>query len=410
MKLLQTQKTDEILSYLRLNERVNLNIIGKIENNSELPIYTDNPKAPLGVLVKAGYMHFLYTESDAFIEAVLSQHMSEGFFGFAGLDQKLAAKIKETQIVMWSNPCTIYAYLKDQVEDLTGEYDLRPIAYEDAETVDKYYEYRGAHSIHEIRNDIKDRPSSAVYINNEPVCWVLVHEDNSMGIMYTKEEHRRKGLAEVVSKDLTRRIIEKGQTPYLQIVDGNSKSHGLAKKCGFEEVGACEWFGIIRGEPKEIQEMALQAVKAFKDVYGIELFEKTTSLKAAYFAMFWHKGNAKSLYTVRQLSLEESADAFMTLLNQPLIKEVKEEMDMWVVEKSGKLVGAALMQTPEDDESDYIIQAISLKEGVDVSELGTALIEGFKNKGKYFIYGVVDEKSEEILMQMNFATGSTFNL
>ncbi len=43
MKLIQVQKSDEILEYLKLNNIINLNIIGKIENNSELPIYTDNP-------------------------------------------------------------------------------------------------------------------------------------------------------------------------------------------------------------------------------------------------------------------------------------------------------------------------------------------------------------------------------
>lgn len=93
MKLIQVQKkSDEILEYLKLNNIINLNIIGKIENNSELPIYTDNPKKPNGVLVISGYMHYLYTESDAFIDAVLNQHMKRLFFRIFGLDIKIAEK------------------------------------------------------------------------------------------------------------------------------------------------------------------------------------------------------------------------------------------------------------------------------------------------------------------------------
>lgn len=410
MKLVQTQKTDAMMRYLKENEIINLNIIGKIENNDSLPIFTDNPENPNGVLVKAGYMHFLYTESDTFIDAVLEEHMAEGFFGFAGLEKNLAARIKEKEIVMWSNPCSIYAYMDDSVELIDGTYDLRTIAAEDAETVDKFYEYRGAHSLEEIRRDIKFRPSSAVYVDNEPVCWVLVHEDNSMGIMYTKEEHRRKGLAEVVSRDLTRRILSEDQIPYLQIVDGNEKSHGLAKKCGFEKVGDCEWFGIIKGHPQELKEMGDQALKAFEAIYGQRRFETAKTYNVRYFTMLWLDQAEVAGVTARKLQAGEDYSTWTALIDEPCIPEPKEGTDAWVIEKDNQLLGAALMETAEDDANDYIVHALALKEGVHVRDISYALLNGFRNERKYFIFGVADEKTEAILNEMKFESGGSITL
>ncbi len=67
MKLIQVEKSDTLIDYLKQDEIINLNIIGKIENGSEYPIFTDDPNNPSGVLVKSGYMHFLYTESEALL-------------------------------------------------------------------------------------------------------------------------------------------------------------------------------------------------------------------------------------------------------------------------------------------------------------------------------------------------------
>ncbi len=247
MHLLQTEKNAGVFAYLRKKPYVNLNMICKLENTS-IPVYTDCPENPSGVVLKDGYMHFLYTESEAFIEAVLDTFMSDGYFGFSGVDQSIAQRIQAKRKLDWENPCTIYAYKKDHVDLIDCVYTVKSLDVSDAEIVDSYYEYSNENSLERIREDIKNRPSSAVYDDGKPVCWVLVHEDGSMGIMYTMESHRRMGLAEVVSRDLTKKLVDLGKVPFLQIVDGNEKSHGLAAKCGFEPVGKCSWFGIVCGE------------------------------------------------------------------------------------------------------------------------------------------------------------------
>ena len=65
-----------------------------------------------------------------------------------------------------------------------------------------------------------------------------------MGIMYTIEKARRKGYAEEVSLVLMDKMLRLGKTPFIQIVETNQMSPGLAKKCGFVKAGKCSWMGI----------------------------------------------------------------------------------------------------------------------------------------------------------------------
>lgn len=139
----------------------------------------------------------------------------------------------------------------DNVEKPKGVVVYKDIDIKDTEVIDAYYEFRGDHSLAAIKRDILNRPSSGVYVDGELVCWVLTHDDNSLGIMYTKEEHRRKGYAVDVTIDIASKHIAKGSVPYLQIIERNNMSPGLAKKCGFVECGEVVWFGIKVGNPSE---------------------------------------------------------------------------------------------------------------------------------------------------------------
>lgn len=251
--LIKTVSSKAIMDFLKKDLLINLNNIGIIENVPEAEIYVDDVDNPKGVFVCNGYMHYMYTKEDSFIDEVMETFIKDGWFGFAGVEQSISDKIKNMFRVDWSNPCTLY-YLPSGNLDLSLiKNPVRSVDINDAKIVDKYYEFRGEGSIDRITNDIKYRPSSAVYIDGEMVCWVLVHEDNSMGIMYTREEYRRNGYAVDVTIDLSDKIIKSGKVPYLQIIERNNMSPGLANKCGFVPCGKVEWFGIIAGNPEMAQ-------------------------------------------------------------------------------------------------------------------------------------------------------------
>jgi len=250
--LIRTENSDAIMRFLREPFLINENIIGIIENVPWAEIYVDNIDSPKGVVVKKDdYMHYVYTQDDSFIDNMCESMFVEGYYGFSGLEGTLAEKIRKRYKLGWESPCTLYYMPKENLDISLKKNRTERIKAEDAETVDHFYTYRNSWSLETIKRDITKRPSSAVYIDGEIVCWVLIHDDNAMGIMYTREEYRRKGYAVDVTIDLADQMIKGGKIPFIQIVQGNGMSPGLARKCGFVEAGVADWFGIVAGNPKE---------------------------------------------------------------------------------------------------------------------------------------------------------------
>ncbi|MFL0269971.1 GNAT family N-acetyltransferase [Candidatus Clostridium radicumherbarum] len=250
--LIPTQSSKAIMDFLKKDLLINLNIIGIIENEPNVKIFVDNVEKPKGIVVDKGYFHFIYSKDNAFLEEVIESFNKDGYYGFSAIYESIANKIKERyKVIDWDNPCTLYYLPKENLDLGKIKNEVRTIDVKDAETINYYYEFQGPDSLEEIRKDIMQRPSSGVYKNGELVSWAITHDDNSLGIMYTKKEHRRMGYAEDVTIDLAAKHIMQGKIPFLHIIERNNMSPGLAKKCGFVECGKVVWFGIKVGNPKE---------------------------------------------------------------------------------------------------------------------------------------------------------------
>ena len=248
MQLIQTTATPAVIDFLKQDEILNLNMFGLMKSTPDAPIYVDDLDKPTGVLIRQNdYFNYLYTKNNAFLDAVCSTFMQTGYHGFSGVDHPIADYIlsKSEYTEDWHNPCQLYYLPKENFNPSLQKTPAKPLTVEWVEKVDTHYPYRGSHSMAAITDDIESRPSAAVYIDDEPVCWVMMHEDDSMGIMHTMEEHRRKGYAVDVTIELCRQILDKGEMPFLQIVEGNDMSPGLALKCGFVPYGIVDWFGIV---------------------------------------------------------------------------------------------------------------------------------------------------------------------
>ncbi len=247
MQLIQTTATQAVKDLLMQDEILNLNMFGILKTLPDAPIYVDNLEQPTGVLIRQNdYFNFLYTKNLAFVDTVCDTFLAEGYHGFAGIEASLAAYIlsKPQYEEDWHNPCQLYYLPKERFNLSLQKTPARSLDLKWVEKVDEHYPFRGNHSVEAITDDIKNRPSSAIYIDDEPVCWVMIHEDYSMGIMHTMEEHRRKGYAVDVTIDLCRQLFERGETPFLQIIQENDMSPGLAVKCGFVPYCMVDWFGV----------------------------------------------------------------------------------------------------------------------------------------------------------------------
>jgi len=262
--IVKTSLSKPIYEFLNKNKIINLNLIGFLENVPDAEVYVDNETHPTGVVARKGYFSSLYTENDAFLNEVLDTLYKDGFYGFRAVYRPIAEKIRSRFLVNWESLNALY-YLPVKEVDLNRiKNPVKPIDIKDAEIINHYYTYKDETSLDRITDDIKNRPSSAIYVDGDIAAWVLIHNDNSMGIMYTKEEYRGRGYAEDVTIDLVNKILKLGNVPFLTIVDGNNMSPGLAKKCGFIHEGVyTDWFGIISGTPKELIDLHDECDKKF---------------------------------------------------------------------------------------------------------------------------------------------------
>ena len=243
--LKQVTYNDTIKKFLEKDRIINLNIIGALEYLEEPQIYVDDSQEPEGILVIGQGIYYLYTKSKIFVDKALEQFFHKpGQYIFSGVEREIAEYIQSKNKVNWAEYCDVYYYPDETVDRAYIQHEVRSISLEDAAIIDSFYTYKGEGTLEEIEENLRKRPSSGVYIGDELVCWVMVHEDDSMGIMYTKEEHRRKGYAVDVTIDLMDQVLRLKKTPYVQIVESNGMSPGLATKCGFVKDGKCTWFEI----------------------------------------------------------------------------------------------------------------------------------------------------------------------
>ena len=312
----KTKKSKSIMEYLKKNEIVNLNIIGIIENESEAEIYVDNEDVPNGVLVRHGYFNYLYTEDDNFLDKVLEELFKDNFYGFSGLYRPIAEKIKRRYLVTWENRCSLYYLPKENLDLSLIKNPVRSIDIEDSETVDDFYTYRDSESIEKIKKDILYRPSSAVYVNGSIASWVLTHNDNSIGIMYTKKEYRKKGYAVDVTIDIASKIIKSGKIPFLQIVESNNMSTGLAAKCGFESHGYADWFGVIVGTPQPIIDINNKIKSNHLDTIEGFTYLKDEKLNCMYLAPHGFKEKYEEIqgFTLEKVTGSEGIDLWCEVL------------------------------------------------------------------------------------------------
>lgn len=244
--LFKTNINEKIEKFLKKDLIYNLNILGILENSKHAKLYVDNENEPTGVYISDGYFKYLYTESNEFIEQVINQFISKaGVYGFSGIKSDTANKIKSKYPVEWENNCVLYYYDISNHNNIKIKRDIIDIDIKDAKEVNEYYTYRSKGSLYWIKESIMNRPTAAIYNNNELISWLLIHDDNSLGPIYTKAEYRNKGYAIDVTLHMVNKLSHNNKIPFLHVVKDNKPSHRLAKKCGFKEYGTCEWFGII---------------------------------------------------------------------------------------------------------------------------------------------------------------------
>lgn len=127
-------------------------------------------------------------------------------------------------------PCFQAVYSKKPFEIDCGELEIRLMKEKEAKVASKMYFGSMDSALEHIRQGL-------VYCglhNGKIAAMIGRHFEGSMGLLVVKEEYRRKGYGEIMEKFAINSLLEKGLTPYCQVIENNAASLNLQRKLGLD--------------------------------------------------------------------------------------------------------------------------------------------------------------------------------
>ena len=132
----------------------------------------------------------------------------------------------------------------DKARDLGNGYILRSLrGSADAEFVDSRWPYSSSKSLRMIERQVEADNKNAtktdcscclgIEIEGDLVACILRHRNGSLGILHVDENHRRRGLGEILLREASRAVGHRKQPLFAYIVDGNNQSEALFSKLGW---------------------------------------------------------------------------------------------------------------------------------------------------------------------------------
>lgn len=87
-----------------------------------------------------------------------------------------------------------------------------------------------------IRMCLENGPSFVCEIDGHPVCWSCTHLSGAMGMIYTPEEHRRKGYARSLAAFQIDHMLAKNVIAVCHVIEGNTASQEMLRSIGFSRI------------------------------------------------------------------------------------------------------------------------------------------------------------------------------
>ena len=165
---------------------------------------------------------YMVTTDLTFVDSIIGQ--LHGLTEFCAVSSVIAAHLESRFTLKVKTPCSHMVY---NGTGLPQNHSLitQPMMPEYWKLISDTTFYHPSQNT--ITSDLTNRDSAAVYVEGKPVSWVLTHEDNSIGMLYTLPHFRGNGFATAVTLDLCSRHIAAGITPHAYIVKGNVASKKL---------------------------------------------------------------------------------------------------------------------------------------------------------------------------------------
>jgi hypothetical protein len=182
------------------------------------------------------------------------QELHPKYFYFSGLQTRWINFIEDACNMLgmrksWQNPCWMYSLPAGIIHEeppVPAGCTIRSLTPADAEKVNDLWAFKSEFSLPFVTRLIASHPSIGICKEEgELVSWIVIYDYSAIGMMFTVESHRRKGLGECCARALLARWPHgKLGLPFCYIVQGNTASEKLYAKLGFLNQGAVMWAGF----------------------------------------------------------------------------------------------------------------------------------------------------------------------
>lgn len=229
-----------IIELLKKNPVKNASLLSKLSypRNNFIEGYIHNNSVFLRIEEKYEPGNHFSIENEEDIKE-LAKCLNEDDCWFPSLESWLIPYIQKGREISYYEPCTSL-YLPKNINfpffDL--EKKIKPLRALDAELVNDRWPFKSDWSKEYLTYQIENDLTAAIYENNNPVAWCLMHDDGSMGSMWVEEKFRKNNFATAISNYMIKNLRSQQRVPFVYIVKGNIKSYNLAVKAGF----------IVRGD------------------------------------------------------------------------------------------------------------------------------------------------------------------
>lgn len=218
---------NEALEYLNRDYLLNISIIDLIERGTAEVLYAT--KDCVMVKDRISGVTMLQTENLSLADRLLDS-LPKDATHIVAHNISLAELIENKLGFNRRVPCNQGVYSGKPLSNPNSELEIRLMKEDDAEEASNMY----FGSADEAKEHIRRGLVYGGFCGGKIAAMIGRHYQGSMGLLVVKEEYRRRGFGEIMEKFLINSLLERGLTPYCQVVEGNTASLSLQRKLGLD--------------------------------------------------------------------------------------------------------------------------------------------------------------------------------
>ncbi len=229
--------TQQLINYFGQQPQ-SLILQGYCQFAPQVTVYNDGDNYALTTNIRGSNHCCIFSSDQHFVQQMVDN--LHGVWEFSGVPTFVTDMVKQRYPLIWETHCYLYCWNGKPIDHPQG--DIRAVEPTLAQQISDGTHYHA--DVEEIKQCLAMHPSSALYVDNTPVCWCIMHWEQSLGMLYTLPEHRHKGYALKVMQSLCNKVIDVGATPYAYIVTDNIPSLRLAEKYNLAKVEKADYFQV----------------------------------------------------------------------------------------------------------------------------------------------------------------------